>query len=274
VKANAVIGADIKAVRDHTEALSQACARCAREPAPPMNKPVLILQNLSNDGPAYLGQWLQGQGIAAEVRNTEAGDVYPEHIGAYSALAVLGGAMSANDALPSLRRAESLILQAFAQDIPVLGHCLGGQLMARALGAVVGPSPAPEIGWQTMQLARGSPAARDWLGDAPDATVMHWHSEAFSLPPGAKAMASSPACPVQAFAIGPHVAMQFHIEVDAAKVELWSNEESEAWAAAQVAFPSSVQNRHQMRAGLALHLPAHQAMAQRIYARWVALRRR
>ena len=97
-------------------------------------KPVLILQHLSGDGPGYLGAWLARQGVAFEVRNTEAGDDYPARIDGYAGLAVLGGAMSANDDLPSLRRAEDLIRQAMQQDRPVIGHCLGGQLMARALG--------------------------------------------------------------------------------------------------------------------------------------------
>jgi GMP synthase (glutamine-hydrolysing) len=69
-------------------------------------KPVLILQHLSGDGPAYLGTWLQRQGLPFDLRNTEAGQDFPEHMDGHSALAILGGEMSANDPLPSLRRAE------------------------------------------------------------------------------------------------------------------------------------------------------------------------
>src|SRR5258706_10026380 len=101
-------------------------------------KPVLILQHLSADGPAYLLDWLRRKGRACEVFNTELGQDYPHRIRDYGALAVLGGEMSANDPLPSLRDAERLILGAMDADVPVLGHCLGGQLMARALGARVG----------------------------------------------------------------------------------------------------------------------------------------
>ena len=99
-------------------------------------KPVLILQHLSSDGPAYLGTWLRRQGLphrGAQHRGRPG--LSRRTWTAYAALAILGGEMSANDPLPSLRRAELLILDAMARGRPVIGHCLGGQLMARALGA-------------------------------------------------------------------------------------------------------------------------------------------
>jgi GMP synthase (glutamine-hydrolysing) len=180
-------------------------------------KPVLILQHLSSDGPAYLGTWLGRQGLPFVVRNTEAGEAFPEDMRAFSALAVLGGEMSANDALPSLRQTEVLIRDAMARERPVIGHCLGGQLMARALGARVGPSPRPEIGWQPMSVAAHE-SANAWFGAAGVRQVFQWHEEAFGLPPGAVLLASSASCPHQAFAIGVHLGMQFHVEVDEEKL--------------------------------------------------------
>lgn len=229
---------------------------------------VLILQHLSSDGPGYLGTWLARRGIRADVRNTQAGDAYPDTLDGYAALAILGGEMSANDPLPSLRQAERLFLQALERGVPTLGHCLGGQLMARALGARIGDSPQPEIGWQPMTVARGS-EAQAWLGPPGEATVFHWHYEAFELPRGATALAGSAACPQQAFAIGPHLGMQFHIEVDVDKVTRWSAEVGDRYAAVQ-AVPT-VQGGERMRAELPARLPAHHAMAERIYARWWGL---
>lgn len=226
---------------------------------------VLVLQHLSGDGPAYLGTWLARHGIAADVRNTEAGDAYPDDMAGHAALAVLGGEMSANDPLPSLRQAERLILDAMARGRPVLGHCLGGQLMARALGARIGASPAPEIGWQPMQVLPGA-AAGAWFGAPREVPVFHWHYEAFELPPGAELLATSRACPHQAFAIGPHLGMQFHIEVDAAKVTRWSADEGARYRAA-LGQPA-VQDGAAMRAGCDTHLADHQALADRLYARW------
>lgn len=232
-------------------------------------KPVLVLQHLSGDGPAYLGTWLQRAGVPADVRNTDAGDAYPADVAGHRALAILGGEMSANDPLPSLRQAEALVRDAFARGVPVIGHCLGGQLMARALGVPIGPSPRPEVGWQPLQVAP-NPLAEAWFGAAGPRTVFQWHYEAFTLPPGATPLAGSDACPLQAFGLGPHLAMQFHVEVDAEKVARWSLDDGERFLAARRAWPGSVQDGGAMRAGLAAELAAHQALADRVYARWLA----
>jgi len=231
-------------------------------------KPVLILQHLSADGPAYLGSWLEREGRRFEVFDSESGEAYPQRIDGYCALAVLGGEMSANDALPSLRQAEALILQAFDAGLPVLGHCLGGQLMARALGARVHASPAPEIGWQAMRVL-DSPVARTWLGEAGDAVVYHWHNEAFELPPGAELLASSAACAHQAFALGAHqLAMQFHVELDSAKLAAWAASRDPEFLRLQREHPT-VQSGAAMLAQAVQALPAQQRMADRIYGRWL-----
>ena len=235
-------------------------------------KPVLVLQHLSADGPAYLARWLRREGLSFEVRNSEAGDPFPDDLSPYAALAVLGGEMSANDPLPSLRRAEVLIRQGVERAVPVIGHCLGGQLMARALGAQVVASPAPEVGWQPMRVD-GTEPARAWFGAARTLQVFQWHYEAFDLPPGAVRLAGSSACPNQAFAIGPHLAMQFHVEIDAEKLARWSQDDGTRYERALAAHPQTVQSGAAMRAGASEHLGAHQAFADRLYGRWIAAAR-
>jgi GMP synthase (glutamine-hydrolysing) len=233
-----------------------------------MNKPVLILQHLPDDGPGHLLTWLRQRGLGVDLRHTRAGDTFPADMTGHAALAVLGGAWSANDDRPSLRAAEALIRDAVARGAPVLGHCLGGQLMSRALGGRVGPSPQPERGWHPVRLL-DEPAARAWFGPADEAVVFHWHGEAFSLPAGALALAGSAACPVQAFALGPHLAMQFHVEVDAGKLAAWAEE------AAQEARPeheaATWHGAPRVRADTPRHLAASLALADRIYGRWAAL---
>jgi GMP synthase-like glutamine amidotransferase len=128
-------------------------------------------------------------------------------------------------------------------------------------------SPAPEIGWQPMQVL-DTPQAASWFGAPGERVVCHWHYEAFELPAGAELLATSAACPHQAFAIGPHLAMQFHVEVDGAKLGQWAEDRGERYLAA-LGRHASVQSPAQMREGLLLHLPAQQALARRIYGRWI-----
>jgi GMP synthase (glutamine-hydrolysing) len=229
-------------------------------------KPVLILQHLTLDGPAYLGRWLAQQGIPFEVFNTEAGEAFPSQVGRYSALALLGGEMSANDPLPALRDAQRLILQAMDRDVPVLGHCLGGQLMARSLGARVVDSPRPEIGWQRLRIRPGT-EARAWFGDRDEACVFQWHYEAFELPVGATELACSDACPHQAFAVGPHLAVQFHVELDETKLRAWACADDRRTRA--VLGGPSVQSGAAMLRDAESHLAGQQALADRIYSRWL-----
>jgi GMP synthase-like glutamine amidotransferase len=201
--------------------------------------------------------------------NSQAGEAAPASLDGCAALAILGGEMSANDALPGLRQAEQLFLQALRDGVPTLGHCLGGQLMARALGARVGPSPAPEIGWQPLQREAGA-EAEAWFGPQREQTVFEWHYEAFDLPAGAQRLASSAACPNQAFALGPHLAMQFHVELDEDKLGRWAAETSTRWQAAARRH-GSVQDAAAMLEAGARRLQAQQRLADRIYGRWLAL---
>ena len=231
-------------------------------------KPVLILQHQTPEKPAYLATWLDQHGIHYETRNAGEGEEFPSSIEPYSALAVMGGAMSSNDPLMSNRQAEILILQAVLKNIPVIGHCLGGQLMTRALGGTVGASPQPEIGWQPIEYL-DDPAVKHWFGDAPTSTVIQWHYEAFSIPAGATRLAGSPACPNQAWSMGPHLAMQFHIEMDEDKARWWADDEDPTWTKARAQY-DSVQDRAGILAGLQPYLTQHQQTADHIYQTWLS----
>lgn len=230
-------------------------------------KPVLILQHQTAEHPAYLQTWLEQQSIDYKIVNAGAGEEFPASIEPYAALAVLGGGMSSNDPLLSNRQAEILILQAMRLDLPVIGHCLGGQLMTRALGGTVCASPQPEIGWQPIEYV-DTAQTREWFGSTPTDTVIHWHYEAFSLPAGAVRLATSAACENQAWAMGNCLAMQFHIEIDATKTQQWAADVDPKWTAAQQTY-NTVQNSEAIVAGIDRYLLDHQATAAAIYRRWL-----
>jgi GMP synthase-like glutamine amidotransferase len=232
---------------------------------PAAMRPILVLQFMDDDGPGYLGTWAKREGIDLTVCNAAAGTPIPDRIDGYCGLAVLGGAMSANDDLPYLRRAEQLILRAMDSQVPVVGHCLGGQLMAKALGARVQTSPEPEVGWHRLDVF-DVPEARAWLGPTSAHQVFHWHYEAFDIPPGATRLAGSPACPNQAFAIGPHLGMQFHVEIDADKVEDWIRASDDTYVKAQ--RHPTVQTPEVIQRGVRACLEAHHRLADCVYGQW------
>lgn len=231
-------------------------------------RPVLIIQNQITDGPAYLVTWLQDRSIPYETVCVEAGTALPASINDYSALAIMGGGMSANDDLMSNRQAEILILQAVFRNRPMIGHCLGGQLMTRALGGTVGPSRAPEIGWQPIDYSTDI-MAEHWFGRAPTPRVMHWHYEAFSIPEGARRLASSEACTNQAWSLGPHLAMQFHIEIDRDKALAWSQDPDPLWTPA-LQEQTTVDSAADILTGIDRYLEQHQRMADHVYGVWLS----
>jgi len=142
--------------------------------------------------------------------------------GAADLLVVLGGPIGAyeEDRYPFLKPELELIERRLKMGRPMLGICLGAQLMARALGAKVRPGPAKEIGWAPLELTEeGGSGPLRHLGAEP---VLHWHGDMFELPEGAMCLASTRLCPNQAFALGPSVlGCQFHPEADGRGLERW-----------------------------------------------------
>jgi GMP synthase-like glutamine amidotransferase len=139
-------------------------------------------------------------------------------------LVILGGAMNVDevDKYPYLAREVQWIQNALAGGLPVLGICLGAQLLAKALGAKVYPNPVKEIGWYNVNLTPH--ADRDTLfeGSGKQLTVFQWHGDTFDLPPGTIRLAENPVCRNQAFRYGRSAyGLQFHIEMTSELIDSW-----------------------------------------------------
>ncbi|MBW3567150.1 MAG: glutamine amidotransferase [Proteobacteria bacterium] len=137
-------------------------------------------------------------------------------------LVVLGGPLGANDTeeYPFLATELRLLEKRIEKDRPTLGICLGGQLIARALGAKVAPAMRAEIGWLPLQLTVSG--EKSPLRNFDNVKVFHWHGDAFDLPEHAVALASTPDCPHQAFCVGANIlGLQFHPEITPQGLETW-----------------------------------------------------
>lgn len=229
-------------------------------------KPVAIFRHAASEGPGYLADFLDARGIPWQLIAVDAGDPLPAAVREFSGLVFMGGPMSVHDELPWIADELALIREAASADIPLLGHCLGGQLMAQALGGSVVVNPVKEIGWGELTVADHAEARR-WFGDCRSFLGFHWHGEAFTLPPAATRILSSPWCDNQAFALGKHLGMQCHIEMTEPMVPLWC-ELGADYIAGALTSPA-VQTQQQMCTGLPARVAGLNAVADVVYARWV-----
>jgi GMP synthase (glutamine-hydrolysing) len=142
------------------------------------------------------------------------------------ALVVMGGPMSVNDPLPWLRQEERYLVRAISSGVPVLGICLGAQLLAKCLGARVYPMRRKEIGWYPVRLTGAGRNDRLFDGLADEETVFQWHGETFDLPDGSVKLAESEICANQAFRHGENLyGLQFHPEVTPEIISSWCRED-------------------------------------------------
>ena len=227
-------------------------------------KPVAIFRHFVTEGPGYFSTYLERRAVPWRLIKVDEGEPIPRSAGSFGGLAFMGGPMSVNDDLPWIPPVLALIREAVARDVPVLGHCLGGQLMAKALDARVTKAPVKEIGWGEVQLD-AEPEAAGWFGDRERFLSFHWHGETFAIPHGAKRLSSSPWCENQAFAFGPHLALQCHIEMTEELVRAWCK--SGAREIERSAGPA-VQEVDQILSDLTPRLAALQRIADQVYDRW------
>lgn len=228
-------------------------------------KPIAIFRHAPTEGPGHFASFLDARKLPWKIIAVDAGEAVPVSPEAYSGLVFMGGPMSVNDDLPWIPQVLNLIRAAVKAGIPVLGHCLGGQLIAKALGGEVSRNPIKEIGWGRVAVA-DNPEARYWFGDLAGFEAFHWHGETFSLPPGATRILESPHCANQAYVQGKHLGMQCHVEMTEAMIREWCAVGAEEIAAAQ---SPAVQTPEAMIALNGANLPPLNRTAERLYSRWI-----
>ena len=218
-----------------------------------------MIQHEPGEGPGALTPFLRG----ARLVRPFAGDGVPRDA---DALVVLGGGMGVyeQDRLPHLADEIQLLRRCLEKERPVLGICLGSQLLAAAAGAEVAKAESKEIGFYRVRL---TPQARDdelFSAAPPNFVAFHWHGDAFTLPSGAIPLASSTLTPLQAFRCGSRAwGVQFHLEVDEEVLGSMLSGEAEL-------LEAGVDPEH-LRAEGERELPRLREIACAVFARWAAL---
>ena len=172
----------------------------------------LVLQHEEPTPPGLVTEWLDRRGATVDVLRIDLDEPLPDPRD-YQLIVSLGSEFAAfNDSVPFVQREAGLLRRAAEADVPVLGLCFGGQLMARVLGGRCFRSERPEIGW--LPVRSNDP---ELVAEGP---WFQWHFDSFTLPPGAKLIAESDAGP-QAYVIGRSLGLQFHPEVTSEIMDAW-----------------------------------------------------
>ncbi|HKB83395.1 MAG TPA: type 1 glutamine amidotransferase [Burkholderiales bacterium] len=230
-------------------------------------KPVAIFRHSPTEGPGYFATYLDSRHLPWRLVALDRGEPVPTRTTDFSGLVFMGGPMSVNDDLPWIAPVLELIRRAVTDDLPVLGHCLGGQLMSKALGGSVGRNPVKEIGWGEIEVADNS-LARLWFGaDLTRFESFHWHGESFTIPPGGVRIMGNRNCENQGFVVGKNLGMQCHVEMTEQLIDSWC--ESGADEIAGNRASPAVQSAEQMKSRMEEKIAAMRRIADRLYDNWV-----
>jgi GMP synthase (glutamine-hydrolysing) len=227
-------------------------------------KTLLALRHLAFEDLGLLAPLMRSRGWRIQYHDIGVDHLSRIDLDQVDLLAVLGGPIGAEDheCYPFLTDELRLVRMRLASGRPMLGICLGAQLIARALGARVRPMGHKEIGYAPITLTpagQRSPLAA--IGAQP---VLHWHGDQFDLPAGVESLAATAMCPHQAFCLERHtMAWQFHLEVDAARIEQWLI--GHAGELAQAGLPTQA-----LRADARVHGAAIERTLQQVMDRWLA----
>jgi len=232
-------------------------------------KPVAIFRYSATEGPGHFATFLSEHGLPWTLVRLDENEPVPASCDEFSGLGFLGGPMSANDEFHWTQPVLDLMRRAVDEKVPVIGHCLGGQMLARALGGTVTRNPVKEIGWVSVR-SEDNDVAREWLGPhLKRFTTFQWHEDTFSLPPGATRILTGDHCPNQAYVVDDrHLGMQCHVEVTSEIVETWCRI-GITDIDQNVGLSPAVQDALTIRTLIPERLPENTATASKLYRRWI-----
>jgi GMP synthase-like glutamine amidotransferase len=228
-------------------------------------KPVFVFRHIACEGPGYLADFLSARNIPSEIIRIDEGEPVLANPDNASGLVLMGGPMSANDDLPWIHAELDLIRNAHSRQIPVLGHCLGGQLISKALGGRVERNKVTEIGWFTVERSADNNSP-DWLDDLDfDTEIFHWHGETFTLPDQAILLFRNRFCENQAYVLNNTYALQCHVEMTTEAVPEWL----EFYKHDMPEPCESVQSGDEMLRDIEQRIASLQKFADVIYTQWM-----
>lgn len=223
---------------------------------------VVVLQHAPAEGTGFLGVIFGRYRVAHRVVRVFGGDVVPASSAEAAGIVVLGGPMNVGDGLPWIEAEQRLVRDALERKVPVLGICLGAQLIAAALGARVYDNSVPEIGWLPVRQTVDDEAHRWFGGLGASFDVFQWHGQTFDVPAAGRLVLAGDHCRNQAFVAGTALAIQGHLEMTEAMVRDW---------AGHVPAPApTVQTAEEITRDLAVRVPDLQNRAETVFSRWIA----
>jgi GMP synthase (glutamine-hydrolysing) len=233
-------------------------------------KPVLALRHAAHEGLGTIEDAFRQAQVVYTSVDLFRGSLRAFHPEQLAGLVVMGGPMNVDetDRYPFLADEVKWIRQAVEMGLPVLGICLGSQLLAKALGSRVVPSRVKEIGWYDVQLTDAAQTDPLFAGCNATEVVFQWHGDTFDLPPGAVQLARSSQCENQAFRYGRNAyGLQFHLEVTAHIIATWLGEPGNCGELAGLDYidPESIRHQTPERIG------ALRALGHRILGRFAPL---
>lgn len=234
-------------------------------------KPVGIFQHTEVGAPGSIPELLAELGVSTRLLPILDGEAVPQDPQAFSGLVFMGGYMGVHDELPWIAQEVALIRRAMALGIPVIGHCLGSQLMAVALGAEVKRHQRSEIGWSGITVEPGA-IAEQWFGQpsGQELLTFQWHADSFGIPPGAERIARSAYCENQAFvADGRHLAIQSHLEMTPELVVLSVEHNGQQMEQQEAAGNPACSPRAEVLEDLAARTQQMRQTLKRLYQRWI-----